>query len=125
MTKYEIVVSLQRVKDLTETTTINSNNKKQKEMKTQRIEVIGKIKDVTFRNRSVYGNPSYNVVFEDETGETIKGYTAPNAACAYGIKNPDLREFAYIEYHVTKSGKVVIDYIFNKYGYEKLIGTSK
>lgn len=88
-----------------------------------RIKVIGKIKDVQFRNKSVYGNPSYYILFETETGEEITGYTAPNSSCAYGVKNPDLREFAYIEYHTTKSGKVVIDYIFNKYGYEKLIGT--
>lgn len=94
-------------------------------MKSNRIKTIAKIKDVQFRNRSVYGNPSYYITFENETGEIIKGYTAPNAECAYGCKNPDLREFAYIVYHMTKSGKVVIDYIFNKYGYEKLIGTSK
>ena len=92
---------------------------------TTRIKTIGKIKDVQFRNRSIYGNPSYYVLFENEEGETIKGYTAANAACAYGCKNPELKEFAYIEYHTTKSGKIVIDYIFNKYGYEKLIGTSK
>ena len=94
-------------------------------METKRIKVISKIKDVTFKNRSVYGNPSYYITFEDEKGEEIKGYTAPNAECAYGCKNPELREFAYIEYHITKGGKIVIDYIFNKYGYEKLIGTSK
>ena len=85
-----------------------------------RIEVIGKIKEVTFRNKSVYGNPSYYIAFEDEKGEVIIGYTAPNAACAYGAKNPDLKEFAFIEYHSTKSGKVVIDYICNKYIYEHL-----
>ena len=94
-------------------------------MTTTRIKVIGKIKGTAYRNTSVYGNPSYYITFENEEGETIKGYTAPNAACAYGAKNPDLREFAYIEYHKTKGGKIVIDYIFNKYGYEKLIGTSK
>ena len=94
-------------------------------MKTERNKVISKIKDVTFRNRSVYGNPSYYITFENEEGETIKGYTSPNSSCAYGCKNPDLQEFAYIEYHKTKSDKIVIDYIFNKYGYEKLIGTSK
>lgn len=94
-------------------------------MKANRIKTIAKIKDVKFRNHSVYGNPSYYITFENEEGEEIEGYTAANAACAYGAKNPDLREFAYIEYHKTNSGKVVIDYIFNKYGYEKLIGTSK
>ena len=94
-------------------------------MKTNRQRTIGKIKDVTFKNRSVYGNPSYYITFENEEGEEIIGYTAPNAECAYGCKNPELREFACIVYHKTKSGKIVIDYIFNKYGYEKLIGTSK
>ena len=94
-------------------------------MTTKRIKTVGKIKGTSYRNTSVYGNPSYNVVFEDETGETIKGYTAPNADCAYGIKNPDLKEFAYIEYHTTKSGKIVIDYIFNKSTYERLINNQK
>lgn len=90
-------------------------------MKTNRQKTIAKIKDVTFKNRSVYGKPSYFITFEDETGKEITGYTSPNADCAYGCTNSDLREFAYIEYHKTKSGKIVIDYIFNKYGYEKLI----
>lgn len=89
-------------------------------MKTQRQKTIAKIKDVTFKNRSVYGNPSYFITFENEEGEEITGYTAPNSSCAYGCKNPDLKEFAYIEYHITKSGKVVIDMIFNQSTYERL-----
>lgn len=94
-------------------------------MKTNRIKTIAKIKVVMFRNRSVYGNPSYFITFEDEKGETIKGYTAPDAACAYGCKNPDLKEFAYIEYHQTKSGKIIIDYIYNKSTYERLFANQK
>ena len=94
-------------------------------MKTQRQKTIGKIKDVTFRNRSVYGNPSYYITFENEKGEEIQGYTKANADCAYGCKNPNLREFAYIEYHTTKSGKVVIDLIFNKSTYERLFSNQK
>lgn len=90
-------------------------------MKTNRIKTIGKIKKVEYRNSSVYGNPSYFIAFEDEKGKLIIGYTKPNAECAYGCKNPELREFAYIEYHFTKSGKIVIDYIFNKSTYERLI----
>ena len=89
-------------------------------MKSNRIKVISKIKGVQFRNRSVYGNPSYYITFEDEKGDEITGYTAPNAECAYGAKNPDLKEFAYIEYHVTKGGKIVIDNIMGKSTYEKL-----
>ena len=94
-------------------------------MTTTRIKTIGKIKDVTYRNHSVYGNPSYYITFENEKGEEITGYTKPNADCAYGCKNEDLRKFAYIEYHSTKSGKVVIDLIFNKSTYERLFANQK
>ena len=41
-------------------------------MKTNRIRTIAKIKDVKFRNSSVYRNPSYYITFENETGEEIK-----------------------------------------------------
>ena len=94
-------------------------------MKTKRQKTIGKIKDVTFRNRSIYGNPSYYITFENEEGEEITGYTAPNAECAYGCKNPELKNFAYIEHPKTKSGKIVIDYIFNKSTYERLFANQK
>ena len=92
-------------------------------MKTERQKTIGKIKDVTFRNRSVYGNPSYYITFENEKGEEITGYTSPNADCAYGCRNEDLKEFAYIEYHTTKGGKIVIDNILGKSTYERLIAS--
>ena len=94
-------------------------------MTTNRIKTIAKIKGTKYRNTSVYGNPSYYIVFETETGEEIQGYTAPNAECAYGCTNPELREFAYIEYHSTKSGKIVIDYIFNQSTYERLFANQK
>ena len=90
-------------------------------MKTNRTKTIGKIKGTAYRNTSVYGNPSYYIAFEDEKGKLIIGYTKPNADCAYGCRNEDLRKFAYIEYHSTKSGKIVIDQIFNKSTYERLI----
>ena len=94
-------------------------------MKTNRKQTIAKIKDVKFRNHSICGNPSYYIVFEDEKGNILIGYTKPNAECAYGCKNPDLREFAYIEYHSTKSGKIVIDQIFNQSTYERLFANQK
>lgn len=86
-----------------------------------RIRTIGKIKNVTFRNHSICGNPSYYITFEDEKGNILIGYTAPNAECAVGCKNPELQEFAYIEYHKTKSGKIVIDDILGKSTYDKVI----
>ena len=94
-------------------------------MKTNRTKTIGKIKDVKFRNHSICGNPSYYITFENEKGEEIEGYTAPNAECAVGCKNPDLQEFAYIEYHSTKSGKIVIDNILGKSTYERLFANQK
>ena len=94
-------------------------------MKTKRQRTIAKIKNVQYRNSSVYGNPSYFIAFEDEKGKLIIGYTKPNADCAYGCKNSDLREFAYIEYHTTKSGKIIIDLIFNKSTYERLFANQK
>lgn len=89
-------------------------------MKSNRQKTIGKIKGTAYRNTSVYGNPSYYILFETETGETIKGYTAPNAACAYGCTNSEFRKFAYIEFHVTKGGKVIIDDILGKSTYDKV-----
>ena len=86
-----------------------------------RIKTIGKIKGTSYRNTSYYGNPSYNILFETETGELIKGYTAPNASCGYSCTNSEFREFAYIEYHSTKGGKVIIDDILGKSTYERLI----
>lgn len=86
---------------------------------TNRIKVIGKIKGTSYRNTSYYGNPSYYILFETETGETIKGYTAPNAACAYGCTNSEFSKFACIVYHITKGGKTIIDDILGKSTYER------
>ena len=107
------------IKKTTKKITTTKNKKKM----ANRIKVIGKIKDVQFRNHSICGNPSYYVLFEDEKENIIIGYTAPNAECAYGCKNPELKEFAYIEYHTTNSGKIVIDYIFNQSTYERVIAS--
>ena len=94
-------------------------------MTTKRIKVIGKIKGTAYRNTSYFGNPSYFLTFENEEGELIKGYTVANASCGYSCTNSDLREFAYIEYHITKGGKIVIDDVLGKSTYEKLIQASK
>ena len=94
-------------------------------MTTNRKQTIAKIKNVQYRNTSVYGNPSYYIAFEDERGKLLIGYTKPNADCAYGCRNEDLRKFAYIEFHETKSGKIVIDQIFNQSTYERLFSNQK
>lgn len=89
-------------------------------MKTNRQKTIGKIKGTSYRNTSYFGNPSYFITFENEEGETIKGYTAPNAACAYGCTNSEFSKFACIVYHITKGGKVIIDNILGKSTYNKV-----
>lgn len=94
-------------------------------MKTNRQKTIGKIKGTSYRNTSVYGNPSYYITFENSEGEEIIGYTAPNAACAYGCTNSELREFACIVYHVTKGGKVIIDNILGKSTIKRLFVNQK
>lgn len=71
---------------------------------------IGKLIHHERRNNSYYGNPKYYGVFQNEKGETLAGTTATNASCAYGFLNyPDKEKT--IEYHITKTGNVIIDYI--------------
>ena len=58
------------------------------------------------------GNPSYYADFETPDGKTISGKTARNAACGYGITNYNNgRRLATIEYHETRSGNIIFDYI--------------
>lgn len=66
-----------------------------------------KIVDVSFKCCSYYGNPSYYITFENG----MRGYTASNAACAYGCKNTKYKESAEVTYHFTKKGFMVIDNI--------------
>lgn len=82
------------------------------------METTGKIKLVEWRNNSLCGHPSYWVVFEDGNGFTRKGYTAPNSPCADKCKRLSMQEFAFIEYHTTPKGKLIIDRILDKEEYQ-------
>ena len=82
------------------------------------METIGKIKLVEWRNNSLCGHPSYWVVFEDDKGVTRKGYTASNSPCADKCKRLSMQEFAFIEYHTTPKGKLIIDRILDKEEYQ-------
>ena len=61
-------------------------------------------------NNSSYGNPRYLGVFEDSNGNYLIGKTGINASCGYSFLNNHTAE-KEIQYHVTKTGNVVIDYI--------------
>lgn len=71
---------------------------------------IGKLARYEHRNCSIYGNPRYYGVFEDENGNWIEATTASDAACAYGFLNyPE--SMRKITYHITKKGNNIIDRI--------------
>lgn len=71
---------------------------------------VGKLVRYEHKNCSVYGNPRYYGMFEDESGFWLEGVTASNAACAYGFLNyPE--KMRKITYHITKKGNTIIDYI--------------
>lgn len=62
------------------------------------------------RNNSKNGNPKYYGVFKSENGEILRGTTATDASCGYSFLNNRTAEKT-IEYHETKTGRIVIDYI--------------
>lgn len=54
--------------------------------------------EVKWRNHSISGNSSYWVTFRDtKTDNVYVGYTAPDAACAYGIRDHGKDDIAYIK----------------------------
>ena len=61
-------------------------------------------------NNSSYGNPRFLGVFEDSNGNYLVGKTGINSSCAYSFLNNQTAE-KEIEYHETKTGNIVIDYI--------------
>ena len=70
----------------------------------------GKLISDERRNNSYYGNPKFFGVFENENGETLEGITASNATCAYEFLN-NIEAVREVEYHITRTGNVIIDYI--------------
>ena len=61
-------------------------------------------------SNSSYGNPRYMGVYEDINGNYLIGKTGINATCGYSFLN-NITEVKEIEYHETKAGNIVIDYI--------------
>jgi hypothetical protein len=63
------------------------------------IKVIASIKRAGV---SVNGNPAYWVTFTDDTSAR----TMSDAACAYAIGNPDMREGCAVVVEYTRSGRI-------------------
>lgn len=76
----------------------------------KRKEFIGKLTYYERLNCSVYGNPRYFGVFRSESGETLAGKTASNAACAYGFLNYQ-NATRKVTYHITRNGNIIFDFI--------------
>lgn len=71
---------------------------------------VGKLVEYERRNNSIYGNPKYYGIFENEKGEKLEGVTATNASCGYAFLN-NIDQIMKIEYHTTRTGNNIIDYI--------------
>jgi hypothetical protein len=74
-----------------------------------------KIHSVHYKNTSYYGNPCYNVYFEDSEGNMYYGRTATNALCAYKISS--YRYYGAeceLVYHYTRKGNLIIDFYNTK-----------
>lgn len=70
----------------------------------------GKLAQYERRNNSIYGNPKYYGVFENENGETLSGTTASDASCAYSFLN-NKEANRTVTYHITRTDNTIIDYI--------------
>ena len=64
-------------------------------------------------NLSIYGNPRIACMLKDSNGNLKRFQTASNASCGYSIENYELGSPLDIEYHITKTGTRIIDYINN------------
>ena len=62
------------------------------------------------RKNSDYGNPKYYGIFEAENGDILRGTTGTDASCAYSFLNKQDKNRT-VEYHITRTGNVIIDYI--------------
>lgn len=67
-----------------------------KDIRTQRILRIDRL------HNSVNGNPAWEITFTD--GERAR--TASDAACSYGIGNPDMREGCLVVVEYTRAGRI-------------------
>jgi hypothetical protein len=75
---------------------------------TPEFQIPGRVIHTEWRNNSNYGNPSYWVTIETPDGNTIMGYTEPNAMMAFAIRNPEYaNEYHVYTYKVNKRGNVI------------------
>ena len=75
---------------------------------------VGIFKGYEYMNCSVYGNPREKVWIEcDNEVKCFK--TASDAQCGYSIPNFHNGDVINFDYHLTKNGNRVIDYVHSGY----------
>lgn len=62
-------------------------------------------------NCSSSGMPKYRIIAEVDDGSFMELETATNSIIAYEVTNHRYKENSVISFHVTKSGKCIIDKI--------------
>ena len=76
----------------------------------KKLQFTGKLISYERKNNSYNGNPKYYGVFKNESGDVLKAITATDASCAYSFLNNQDKS-RVVEYHETKTGNYIIDYI--------------
>ena len=76
----------------------------------KKLQFTGKLIGYERKNNSFNGNPKYYGAFKNENGDILKATTATDASCAYMFLN-NQHEERTLEYHETKKGNYIIDYI--------------
>lgn len=79
-----------------------------------------KIVKIERLKNSVYGNPAYKMLVEDETGKQYEGRTASDAAIAYKLSTSDINQIYNIQYHYTKNNNIIFDYACYKVDIESI-----
>lgn len=69
-----------------------------------------KIVKIERLKNSVYGNPTYKLLVEDESGKQYEGRTASDASIAYKLSTSDINQIYNIQYHYTKNDNIIFDY---------------
>ena len=76
----------------------------------KKLQFTGKLISYERLENSEYGNPKYYGVFENENGDILKATTGTDCSCGYSFLN-NQNEVRTIDYHETKTGNYIIDYI--------------
>lgn len=69
---------------------------------------VGRLTNLERMHNSLYGNPKWLCQFYNSNNEMLIGKTASDSACAYSIGHYSMDKLFTVEYHVTKTGNIII-----------------